>query len=180
MDMPVPQQDEILNHMHRAVFGRPLITNVLRSLVVEAMVDLALGEDWLWCGADYFHYDFRHSSGFKLEVKQSAFKQSWATHQPSKPRFDIREREGYWDDAIVWVAQKGRAADGYLFALHTDVSDQADHRCADQWQFYLVQTRDLPMQKSIGLPWLLAHAHAVDITKLRMSADAICAQWQSD
>ena len=115
-----------------AAFGRPLITNVLRGHVVEAIVACALEPDWTWCSQDYASWDFEHPGGLRLEVKQSAARQSWATSdKPSACSFDIAERKGRWEGA-VWIDEPGRAAHIYIFAHHPIAESEADHRDPEQ------------------------------------------------
>ena len=103
-------------------FGRPLVMNVLRSIIVEAIVSEALS-DWEWCAHDYASYDFRHGDGTRLEVKQSAARQTWSVGRHSRASWDIRPRTGYWNDGIEWVAQPGRNADIYVLAHHPITGD---------------------------------------------------------
>lgn len=110
-----------------AAFGRPLVNNVLRGLLVEAIVAEALGDEWTWCAAGYASWDFENADGVRLEVKQSAARQSWASAQPSVCSFDIAPRKGRWESGI-WIAEPGRAASIYVFAHHPLNGDDADHR----------------------------------------------------
>lgn len=136
-----------------AAFGKPLVTNVLRSLLVEAIVDTALGGSWNWCSSDYASHDFVDSNGTRLEVKQSAARQSWDPSPTRKapPTFDIAPRTGYWIGGTQWVPQAGRNADIYVLAHHPIDDDTADHREPLQWHFYVVATSKLPDQKTISL-----------------------------
>lgn len=131
-----------------AIFGKPLITNVYRSVIVEAIVAAAL-PDWEWCSADYASCDFRSSDGVRVEVKQSALRQSWGP-KLARPGWDIAARTGYWTEGINWVAMPGRNADVYALALHAVTDETADHRDPAQWCFYVVAATDLPAQKTIG------------------------------
>jgi len=58
-----------------ATFDRALVTNIFRGIVAEAIVAMAL-PDWQWVSADYSPFDFQHPDGCRLEVKQSALRQS--------------------------------------------------------------------------------------------------------
>lgn len=149
-----------------AAFGHPLITNIHRGLVVEAIVDVALDSNWNWCAADYSSWDFEHVEGIKLEVKQSAARQSWATSdKPSVCSFDIAARTGRWEGA-VWVDAPGRAADIYIFAHHPVADKTADHRDAAQWHFYIVRTVLLPSTKRISLTQVKAIVGLVRFERL--------------
>lgn len=135
-------------------FGQPLIVNYLRGLVAEVIVKAALGLEWRWCSGDWAGWDFEHANGTKLEVKQSAARQSWTqTAKVSSPRFDIAARAGRWDGS-TWIAggdELQRHADVYVFAWHPVTDETADHRAPEQWMFYVVPTVNLPATKSLSL-----------------------------
>lgn len=151
-----------------AAFGRPLVNNVLRAILAEAVVASALGEGWEWCSADWAECDFRHRDGTRLEVKQSAALQSWH-HEGAKPwrsSFDIAERTGYYRGS-EWTEAPGRNADIYVFAHHPVTDGTADHREPAQWRFYVVAASALPAQKTISLSVVARVAEAVDVAGLR-------------
>ena len=162
-----------------AAFGKPLITNVLRAQVVEAMIALALEPDWQWCGADYAPCDFERADGLRLEVKQSAARQSWSTDKPSRAIFDVAARTGR-NEAHGWVEEYGRAAHIYVFAHHPIFDDSADHRDPLQWQFYVVPTAALPDAKQIALSTIRTLAEPVPITGLAQAVDAIATKLSSE
>lgn len=45
------------------VFGKPLMVNVFRAVIVEALVATSLGADWTWCSGEWAPCDFRHANG---------------------------------------------------------------------------------------------------------------------
>jgi hypothetical protein len=147
--------DDVVQKVTQATFGGPLVTNVLRGHLVEAIIAMALEPDWEWCSGDYASWDFQcRNTGTRLEVKQSAAKQSWVLNpysKPSSPRFDIAARTGRWETDGVFVRERGRAAHVYIFAHHPLTDEGADHRDPMQWRFYVVAEKDLPTAKSIGL-----------------------------
>ncbi len=148
-----PTADDIRVSASQAASGSPIIQNNLRALVVEAIVDAALRPSWRWCSVDWAGWDFEHETGIKLEVKQSAVRQTWAAPKSKLvPRFDIRERTGYWEDGATWIAQPGRNAQIYVFAHHPFVDETADHRDPLQWRFYVIRASVLPVARTIGLP----------------------------
>lgn len=156
---------EVVAKVADAAFGRPLVTNVLRAQLVEAMIALVLEPEWHWCGADYAPCDFERADGLRLEVKQSAARQSWSTDKPSKAIFDVAARTGR-NEAHGWVEEYGRAAHLYVFAHHPTFDDTADHRDPAQWLFYVVPTTALPDVKQIALGTIKTMAEAVPISKL--------------
>jgi hypothetical protein len=124
----VPSIADVQRKVSESAFGKPLVTNVLRGHVVEAIVAMALEPDWSWCSEDYSSWDFERADGLRLEVKQSAARQSWATSdKPSACSFDIAQRKGRWEGQ-KWVDEPGRAAHIYIFAHHPIAGIDADHR----------------------------------------------------
>lgn len=162
-----PSIADIQTKVAEAAFGRPLITNVLRGHLVEAIVACALEPEWTWCSADYASWDFEHADGCRLEVKQSAARQSWATSdKPSSCSFDIAERKGRWNGA-TWIDEVGRAAHLYILAHHPISDSSADHRDAEQWQFYVLRTNALPSTRRLTLARARSLASPVSFTSLR-------------
>jgi len=148
-----PTTGEIVRKASDAAFGQKLVVNYLRSIIVEAIVDSALNSDWTWCSTDWNGWDFEHQDSTRLEVKQSASRQSWATNRekPRQAQFDIAPRKGYWIGGSEWNPTLGRHAHIYVFAHHPVVDEIADHRDPSQWDFYVVPTLSLPDLRQIAL-----------------------------
>lgn len=170
-------REQVVARAAEAAFGRPLVTNILRAMLVEAMVAAALEPDWAWCSADYASWDFQHRSGVRLEVKQSAAWQSWSTEtsKPSKCSFDIASRTGRWIDGATWVPEPGRNADIYLLAHHPITGSEADHRDPRQWRFYLVPAARLPTSKTISLSGVQALSTGSTYSDLAQSVAQVLA-----
>jgi len=135
-----------------AAFGRPLVVNYLRSMLVEAMIAEALPSKWRWVSADWAAWDFETSDKLTtLEVKQSAARQSWPG-PASKASFDIASRTGHWV-GNKWTEGIRRYGDIYVFAHHPIDASHADHRDPHQWLFYVVAEAKLPPspRKTISL-----------------------------
>jgi hypothetical protein len=139
---------DIVAKATEAIFGGRLIMNVYRSVLVEAMVAEAL-PDWTWCSADYAAHDFIHPTGLRLEVKQTALRQSWESTSTPRPSWDIAARKGFWEGSR-WVATPGRNAEVYVLALHPVTDEQADHRDPEQWQFHVIAASRLPETKRLS------------------------------
>lgn len=155
-----PSVDAIIDRVSRAAFGSPLVTNVLRGQVVEAIVAHALEPEWTWCAADYASWDFERPDGLRLEVKQSAARQSWSTGEgaASSAQFDIAARKQRWEGGR-WIMEPGRAAHLYVFAHHERTDERADHRDPTQWTFYVAATASLPATQKISLGALRRLTH---------------------
>jgi len=160
---------DVITKVSQVAFGKPLVTNVLRGHVAEAIIALALEPEWSLCSADYAGWDFERADGLRLEVKQSAAMQSWSTGKPSKAIFDVAARTGYWESGTEWIAKEGRPAHLYVFAHHGVYGDHADHRDPAQWEFYVVPTSALPDVKQISLSRIKLIAAAVAIDSLAVT-----------
>lgn len=176
--MSVPSAEEIQRKVAAAAFGRPLITNVHRGMVAEAIVAAALEPEWRWCSEDYSSWDFERADGAKLEVKQSAARQSWAAAnaKPSACSFDIASRTGRWENGVEWIAEPGRSAHIYVFAHHPVADESADHRDPTQWQFYVIATERLPNTRRLSLSRLRSLGEACAFQVLRQFVSAAANQ----
>ncbi|MGY6710350.1 MAG: hypothetical protein ACXIVF_18665 [Rhizobiaceae bacterium] len=164
-------KDEIVRIAADTAFGNPVMNNVMRAIVVEAIVSSALTADWQWCSADWALCDFRHADGTRLEVKQSASRQSWHTAgcKPSRAVFDIATRTQAWDGKR-WVASTGRNADIYVFAHHPVVGPECDHREPGQWRFHVIPAAALPAGRTISLS---AISRLGEVVKFEGLAEAV-------
>jgi hypothetical protein len=163
--------DDIVRKATEVTFDKPLVTNVFRSVLVEAIVAAAL-PDWDWCSRDYASCDFRHRDSTRLEVKQSAARQTWFAGRATRASWDIRPRTGYWGKN-GWVARPGRYAHLYVLAHHPILNRKADHRDARQWRFYVVATSDLPKTNSISEAGAASLADAVAFEDLGFHVEAL-------
>ncbi len=168
--------ERVVARASAAAFGRPLVTNILRAMLVEAMIAEALAPNWEWCSADYASWDFQNSAGVRLEVKQSAAWQSWsiAGSKPSKCSFDIAARTGRWV-GVDWVVEAGRNAELYVLAHHPVVGAEADHRDPHQWQFYVIAADKLPASKTISLSGVRALSLPCSLIELPARVDEVAA-----
>lgn len=143
----------IIRRASKSLFGRPLIMNVHRSILVEAMVAEAL-PGWRWCSNDYAPWDFIRDDQLKLEVKQSSMLQSWSreapSENPSPPSWDIAARTRYWTPETGLVQWAGRCAQIYVLGLHPLRDETADHRLPEQWRFFVLAERDLPDARKLS------------------------------
>jgi len=165
--------EAVERHAALAAFGRPLVQNNLRAVVIEAMVDLALRPNWRWCSADWAGWDFEHPDGTRLEVKQSAARQTWDTpRNPAQRRFDVAKRKGRYEGA-AWIEESGRHANLYLFADHPVTDESADHRDPAQWLFYVVGAAVLPDTKTVSLSRVRSLARPVGYGQLASGVERL-------
>jgi len=136
-----------------------LCGNALRGVIAEYLVAQAVGAAE---GAriEWDAHDVVTPGGVKIEVKTSAYVQTWKQDKLSTIRFDIARKRA-WDAATNIMADTAsRSADIYVFAVHAH-KDKAsiDPLDVSQWEFYVLPTSVLdercPKQKTIALSSLL-------------------------
>jgi hypothetical protein len=136
-----------------------VVDNIVRGLLAEYIVASALELTGDVRGPWEAH-DLTTRDGLKIEVKCSAYLQSWGHHKLSSIQFGIRPTR-YWNhetNEFATVAQ--RQADLYVFCLlkHQE-KPTLNPLDLDQWEFYVVPRTVLDQhcgpQKSITLKRLL-------------------------
>jgi hypothetical protein len=156
------------------IFGQPIVMNVFRGTLVEEMVGEALSNDWAMCSADYAPHDLQHRShGLRIQVKQSAARQSWGTIT-ARPSFRIAFKKGRYEDGTTYIEERSRNADVFIFGWHPITDETADHRNSSQWQFYVIAEAELPQTQTISLRRLSEIANPVQWTELSERVAATC------
>jgi hypothetical protein len=93
-------------------------------------------------------------NGLKIEVKTSAYWQTWKQEKRSRPVFAIPKKHGWKGETSQWDDEIRRHADIYVFCLYAEENQsKARENILDtnHWKFYIVPTEKLPEQKTIGL-----------------------------
>ncbi len=158
-----------------------LLGNALRGILAEFIVASTIDaldsprEEW-------DAYDLITKDGLKIEVKSSAYLQSWKQKELSKISFGIQptvvwDEDNQWTDNNTRSSYAKRQADIYVFCLlaHKDKST-VNPLDLSQWEFYVLDTKILnnkvPLQKTIGLSSLLRLKPVkVDYVKLSEELD---------
>lgn len=119
-----------------------ILSNRNRSIFAEYIVGVALGivakPRIEWASADLFY------RGFKIEVKSSAYCQSWYQERPSEIRFSIRKARVWHASTGKYESEPSRCADAYVFCLYPE-RDRTRANVLDipAWDFYVISTSTL-------------------------------------
>lgn len=167
--------DQIFSSLIRDLFDLPIMGNLHRPHYVERMVAIGLGEGFKLVSADWAGWDIEGQDGLRIEVKQSAARQTWTDRpslagKPTKGSFDIAPRKGYFSEGgAEWVPKSGRHANIYILGWHPIVDNtKADHRDPAQWMFFVVPAKQLPPnQKTISRTVVEKRWSAVRFEQLR-------------
>ena len=134
-----------------------LTSNTLRGIFAEWLVARACGVA-AGVRTEWDAFDIKVGD-IQVEVKSSAYRQSWKQSSLSKPQFTIRPTRA-WTSESGFEQEIKRQAHVYVFCLlaeqHEDKLNPLD---TTQWQFLVLPTRVLneraQHQKTIGLGPLL-------------------------
>ncbi|HCT15242.1 hypothetical protein [Corynebacterium nuruki] len=136
------------------------LDNALRGVLAEYLVGLAVDGLTRSARVEWDAYDLDTPDGHTVEVKSTAYLQSWAQKSPSVLTFNIPETSG-WDPATGgWAPAVRRQAQVYVFCVFTATDPEtADPLDTRQWDFYVAPTavidRVLGTQKTVTLGSLL-------------------------
>ncbi len=127
-----------------------VLDNIERGIVAEFLVANALGltdEPRVEWGS----YDLKMPNGTKIEVKSSAYLQSWRQKKYSTIEFGIARTKEAWDPHTGKSQKQDppkRIADIYVFCLlkHKEKAT-VDPLNAEQWEFYVVPTLRINEEK---------------------------------
>lgn len=142
-----------------------LLNNTLRGQFCEFVVSSALGIDLSGTNDDWRPYDILFPNpepdkpDIRIEVKSSAFLQSWNGKALSSPRFTIRPTRA-WNPETGYEETVKRQSDVYVFCLYSVTDPQtADPLNLNGWKFMVLPTHILDElcgnQKTISLLSLL-------------------------
>lgn len=131
------------------------LSNALRGVLAEYIVAQALG-GVAKPRTEWDAYDLRTDTGLKIEVKSSAYLQTWEQKRHSTIRFDIGMKKGWDAETNVNALERARAADVYVFCIFaTRERAAANPLDLSQWFFLVCSTRRLGQQfgaqKTVGL-----------------------------
>lgn len=139
-----------------------LISNAMRGVLAEYIVGLALGCVGEGTRVEWDAADLRTRQGLRVEVKSSAYLQTWKQQRLSTISFTIKPAIGWDVTTNTYAVERKRQADIYVFCVFTPTDKAiADPLNLDQWDFYVMSTDRLNTavgeQKTITLSSLRQH-----------------------
>ena len=155
-----------------------ILTNATRGRFAEFIVSTAIGFDKKQVRGEWDAYDLTSNEGIKIEVKSSAYIQSWEQTEYSKIIFSIKPARE-WDYEIDKRSNiSKRHSDIYVFChlKHKD-QDTINPLEMEQWDFYVVSTKEinekLGAQGKLSLGSLKKLASPVEYDQLKMEIQRI-------
>lgn len=153
-----------------------ILSNATRGKFAEFIVGTAVGLDSSKVRQEWDAFDLTTETGIKIEIKSSAYIQSWKQKSYSKISFSIKPAR-YWDAKINLLHQETkRHADVYVFChLKHKNQDTIDPLKMEQWDFYILPTVALDKYKrsqhSITLNSLQKLTEAKPYSELKMAIE---------
>jgi len=141
-----------------------LLNNTLRGALAEFIVAKALGITFDTAREDWTPYDLLYpfkGRNFSIEIKSSAYLQSWEQNKLSNIRFDIAPSRAWVNQTHVDPIK--RHSDIYVFCLYAfrdmENKNNAKPMQLEQWKFFVIETSKIDesfgMQRSVSPSVLL-------------------------
>jgi hypothetical protein len=120
-----------------------LVGNTLRGMLAEYIIASAVGSE-KGTRTEWDAFDIETPDKTKIEVKSSAYIQSWSQEKLSTISFGIQPTQGWDAKTNTYSSQRVRQSDIYVFCVlaHKD-KKTIDPLNLDQWVFYIVATKTL-------------------------------------
>lgn len=131
--------------------------NVFRGVLAEFLVAKAIGVDTRIPRVEWENFDLLTADGTKIEVKSSAYLQSWPQKELSKLKFGGLMARSLSSETGLYSDDPEVRADVFVFAIHRcRVPDDYDPLDIGQWEFRVVPAEEIRRQRlgSVGLSWL--------------------------
>ena len=143
--------------------------NTIRPVLAEYIVGVLLGAKSEgrvpWDAVDLVF------EGRGIEVKSSAYVQSWSETLSKRIAFDIKQTRTYDDATQRFSEEPCRSAACYVFCLWPETDRLVSPLDATRWEFYVLSTKridgTLGTQKTLSLPRLRAMVDPVGHRDLR-------------
>ena len=117
-----------------------LMGNTERGKIAEYIVATAINREDI-VNDSFSKYDLISKENIKIEVKTSAYIQSWGQKHYSNIIFNIPKTYGWNSQDNTYDKDKKRQADVYVFCLlnHKE-QDTVNPLDMNQWEFYILKT----------------------------------------
>lgn len=153
-----------------------ILSNRNRSVFAEFLVAVALNLTHQ-PRIEWDAVDLRYSDK-KIEVKSSAYVQSWQQRKLSLIKFDIAKKRGWNSEKNVIAEEESRSADCYIFCVYEEQDIQnVNVLNLDKWSFIVVATEKLNKafgnQKSVSLNRLNQFGQFIKYSDLKRAIDLV-------
>lgn len=157
---------DVLSNRNRSIFAEFLVGSALDCIDTQPRLE--------WASCDL------HYAGKPIEVKSSAYLQSWKQTKPSVIRFSIAPARFWNQSTHQYEEGPRRSAHLYVFCLFTPTNPAgANVLDTAQWEFYTILTAALnqhfPAARSLSLTSLRRIASPCSYERLREVVNSLLA-----
>lgn len=150
-----------------------IASNATRGILAEFIVAQALGIE-IDVRNEWDDYDLTTKDGIKIEVKSSAYIQTWAQEKDTSPQFDISLRTHITlpgTGRYITKDNPSRIADVYIFALMKGkITKTNEPLNLDHWEFYVVKKEILDEHRGNKKKISLEQIKKIDIKGVSFDA----------
>jgi hypothetical protein len=149
-----------------------LQSNALRGVLAEYIVARALGIEPVG-RASWDDYDLEMPDGTTVEVKSSAYLQSWTQSKPSVLQFGgLRGRT--WSPEDGYSETQEYRADVYVFCVQTATTqEEYDPLDLEQWEFCVLPRQVLEERGTKSIRWSVVKRLASRVVTYEILADEV-------
>lgn len=120
-----------------------LMDNAERGIFSEYLVAKAIG-DKSNHRTNWNSYDLTSSEGIRVEIKTSAYIQSWGQSKLSTLKFGIGKTHGYDNESNQYDFELKRQAEVYVFCVLKETNqEKLNPLDTSQWEFYVLSSKIL-------------------------------------
>ncbi|TYP95431.1 hypothetical protein LX73_0735 [Fodinibius salinus] len=149
-DKEIPDREDVHNKVIDLMYSTHILNNSHRGDVAEALVMMALGDEWNFVGLGWHPWDLQYGSGpdrIRIQVKNIALQQIWGETKSPTLVFGWKSNPPSYferDNPGVEIEDEGYFCDLFVFCLHlVSDEDNADQVDPQQWSFLVIPTEDL-------------------------------------
>ncbi len=125
-----------------------LLSNTARGVFAEFIVAQAMNIPLDKGRVEWDPFDLLSPENIKIEVKSSAYIQSWHQEKHTVITFLVPKTRAWNPDKSFYEPESRRQADVYVFALLKHVEQETiDPLNIDQWHFYVLATSKLDQRE---------------------------------
>jgi len=149
-----------------------LLSNATRGTFAEFIVATAMDIDLSGVREEWDAYDLKTEDGIKIEVKTSAYLQTWFQKKYSEIIFSIKSAYSWNSETNESLKIKSRPSDIYVFCLLTHKNKKTVNPLdMNQWAFYVLSTNKINNyfgnKSTVGLKSLEGITKSVNYNELK-------------
>jgi hypothetical protein len=153
-DKKIPDREDVLHTVIESMYSKQILNNSHRGDVAEALVMMALGDEWNFVGLGWHPWDLQYGSGsnrIRIQVKNIALRQIWGKTKTPTLVFGWKANPPSYferDNPGIKIEDKGYFCELFVFCLHLETDkENVDQVDPQQWKFLVIPAKDLRQKR---------------------------------